>query len=1220
MHCTCALLFQEIITINMPKPVNSKRKSPTEHSDKTEESTSNSTQAKKKRAPGRNSKQTSVNSKRKSPTENTDKTEESASNSTQAKKKRAPVRNSKQSLIKSLPAALKSCVVDEWKIIIEPNNHPFVVLTEQEYAEQFESKMCIDTFVNMASNLEEYLSRYGLPDEMGYSFMALLSSEAAELIAKQSTELLVKDGYGRMSKDEFYHLIATHLIRSRIKLPTKLAYDEFLEALEIKHGIKLMKPDRYTTCIHRLRGYPLQGRSGFDSSDCWFQRNNLLRRLEPIEKMMFEQSRQILMNTKGGELVLDDELLGSRAKDVETKTLSHRKAGKEGPVFDAVACSHTSAVLGVRLRVRGCSELDNITELLSVFPTIRSVHQSVGIKFDRGYGKRKTLGIVGEKGYRMSTVVSTVGSGHPFISYEVAEAYKEELTKKKDKDKAAKVALFNEFVLDGNDLCGPQIWVAKSQIKVGDNDRQIPMYGTAIRYVHDKKVVRKDLRFFSTCPDSYDTSKYWIATDKALVVHGGFLFSSIRTTNERETVQATLLQSCYPLTIAQRTGDWFLMRKFRITGTISSSLPNVEDLESDESKRKLLEQFNDSHHNRQHRSTKFMQQGSMNEEPLLEKLEAEEWVHQVFEVGMLQRIEDPWLAVSPDAIIVASVSSPDGLFQEDEEQIMFVEMKTRLAGSTISKSIDSWRKHGRLVYCNYGDECFNNVVPSSNRSQLIHQAMVTNLNYGVFVTSVADGEEAEMVQMVVIRFAGSDKQNHYHSTNEVGQLLFGWMYDEELLGQGFLKVSDIPEWLTSNQVEIVSSQYPLWSAVFNKVRNGGTNGIYKPLKPVGTFKHFSQYNYNHGKWGVDKSTELADSLSVDGIRLCFETAYIMRMIEGVVVNFWRARQARDIIRPFVSQFTDANDGRLPSLNQLRNKLHNTTEMALEPFCFKLGIDLIKLLQSSRYLEAINPLFLGQALTAGENAIRCATEADKEFIDALEARSSKNKWPVMQRKLLTFSRQDILNRLRRHVSTAFPHTQVSNPRVSQKNGGVETMVVSRQRCALCIKGKKGRKTFFMCNTCKVPLCTTVLKGEDENAITHFALWHSCIDLIVARDRCHAVLVASTCGAVEGDEEGDNDGEENEGADCDEEVGGTSNGNFEVNFDVAVPRLPTPEPVETHTLLGMSPSGQPARLGFGVGTNGGTPTWSPISRSQPENSSNENEKNGDSEENLINVEPV
>ena len=62
--------------------------------------------------------------------------------------------------------------------------------------------------------------------------------------------------------------------------------------------------------------------------------------------------------------MLDDELIGSRAQDVEKKTLSDRKADKEGPVADCLVDSLASIVYGFGLRISGESEQDNIQNLL----------------------------------------------------------------------------------------------------------------------------------------------------------------------------------------------------------------------------------------------------------------------------------------------------------------------------------------------------------------------------------------------------------------------------------------------------------------------------------------------------------------------------------------------------------------------------------------------------------------------------------------------------------------------------------------------------------------------------------------------------------------------------------------------------------------------------------------------------------------------------------------
>ena len=53
----------------------------------------------------------------------------------------------------------------------------------------------------------------------------------------------------------------------------------------------------------------------------------------------------------------------------------------------------------------------------------------------------------------------------------------------------------------------------------------------------------------------------------------------------------------------------------------------------------------------------------------------------------------PWVAVSPDGLVVGRISSDDGLFKEDKSQIMFVEMKSRQSVDTLHQK--GIRKEGK---------------------------------------------------------------------------------------------------------------------------------------------------------------------------------------------------------------------------------------------------------------------------------------------------------------------------------------------------------------------------------------------------------------------------------------------------------------------------------------------------------------------------------------------
>ena len=107
---------------------------------------------------------------------------------------------------------------------------------------------------------------------------------------------------------------------------------------------------------------------------------------------MFKKSMKLLSNTrKNGNFVLDDELVASRGKDVECKTISQRKTRKEGPVADCLADSQIGILYGTRLRVTGEPQKDNVTELMKTVPPITQAGHHPGFASDRGYIEEKLI-------------------------------------------------------------------------------------------------------------------------------------------------------------------------------------------------------------------------------------------------------------------------------------------------------------------------------------------------------------------------------------------------------------------------------------------------------------------------------------------------------------------------------------------------------------------------------------------------------------------------------------------------------------------------------------------------------------------------------------------------------------------------------------------------------------------------------------------------------------
>jgi hypothetical protein len=104
---------------------------------------------------------------------------------------------------------------------------------------------------------------------------------------------------------------------------------------------------------------------------------------------------------------------------VESKLLSDRKSGKEGPATDVISDGFFQIILGMRLRTFGESQLVNVANLLDTMPAIgvdfRASMNGPIIAFDRGYGKVSFINLLMERNYKVITIANAVGSEHPLL-------------------------------------------------------------------------------------------------------------------------------------------------------------------------------------------------------------------------------------------------------------------------------------------------------------------------------------------------------------------------------------------------------------------------------------------------------------------------------------------------------------------------------------------------------------------------------------------------------------------------------------------------------------------------------------------------------------------------------------------------------------------------------------------------------------------------------------
>ena len=141
-----------------------------------------------------------------------------------------------------------------------------------------------------------------------------------------------------------------------------------MKDVAMRDGFMLMDKNRYNQILSSLRGFEVTKREAQDDENVWLQQGNVLRNLWELEKLMFQNSILVLFNKKNGLLTYNNKLVSSKADNVESNAVTDRKSGNEGLVADCVSCSQCSILFGMRLRVKGETDLQNMEKLLQTLP------------------------------------------------------------------------------------------------------------------------------------------------------------------------------------------------------------------------------------------------------------------------------------------------------------------------------------------------------------------------------------------------------------------------------------------------------------------------------------------------------------------------------------------------------------------------------------------------------------------------------------------------------------------------------------------------------------------------------------------------------------------------------------------------------------------------------------------------------------------------------------
>jgi len=153
------------------------------------------------------------------------------------------------------------------------------------------------------------------------------------------------------------------------------------------------------------------------------------------------------------------------------------------------------------------------------------------------------------------------------------------------------------------------------------------------------------------------------------------------------------------------------------------------------------------------RSTREMVIGTKNESVVLTAFSRNNYVEQVFKCGLLECLNLPWLAASPDGVAVLNVSAG--------QVLATVEVKTRVSTDQIASAEQLAAKYvedSGPILCTVGDDVWKEVVDKDHSTQIMVQLSVLKLKYCIYIVGQAGvrGAIGHIIYVVIRKLQSND--------------------------------------------------------------------------------------------------------------------------------------------------------------------------------------------------------------------------------------------------------------------------------------------------------------------------------------------------------------------------------------------------------------------------------------------------------------------------------
>lgn len=902
--------------------------------------------------------------------------------------------------------------------------------------------------------------------------------------------ILKKPSRDRLTLPEMYRFFAVFICSHT----TGLSYTKTIEVLRCLG----CKPPSLATVRYissHILAYPATGR-GSDGLNSWNSQRDQTPLLSSFEETAFRMSAKIFLSPTHLFATLDDDLYGTRAADNQVKTLSARKADKEGHVADAVADAFFRISLAVRFRRRGESQAENVDKVLQTLLGGRGEQSVLGfvVTADRGYGNLSLLKNLLKQGIGAVMVMPEhLLKCHPFVaesffnvtrnegSDEDSSGSSESSDSDNDslEDTSLNAGLHNQhgtsstpsgsnhaaafdrpkkYVIGDDPGAGPLAQTASKKIRALADGSKVPITAVAVRERGTDKY-SKVLRFLFSVPLPLQNKlNVWVAVPKTSASRhlfvtrsssGQLLVPATDSENPREHIEYTLWNRCSVLTTGQRCADWFILRQFRITGTNASKLllrneatrtlfgldaaPSAEQPTPKELLTTLSSGWFTSS-----RSSEAMKRGTANEGAVMNTLARKEFIIGLYEVGMLSNKHCNWIACSPDGIAILDLSKAhfNDTNEEDEVEqntvLATVEIKTSVADSSLQRSL--FTSSADTVFCSIGDTTFKTCVPEEHLFQVVLQLCVVGTRYGVYVAATETG----ILRVVVVKCEKAKLDACFLQLQTIADPVVAWAHSD---------VPTIPPFADSQTKKALKTHLEFWRAVNLYVK---TSHAFPPLK---LFKHGTQSFYSKTKGGVDGSAQARAVLRSPTSSLQWEQKIVTQTLKTIFINAfiaWRMCQKRSRLESKES---------FESLEKFRHSLNCVQSLA--DFSFDCAQGLLM------YADQIE---LQTQANATQGEVEVLNDQEFERLKGLAHRRKRNR-------MAFFNSRD--GRTLRLSERAHEQKQTRPARF----------------CAVCGTQRASgtytpHRSTFQCKVCDVHLCVRMHAGLRKNC---WDLWHSARDL-------------------------------------------------------------------------------------------------------------------------------